>query len=486
MTQRLAWLAVLTLGALAAGSQAQVPQATDTGPKKIFTRVPQFRLPFNLDDADRAKLRSVVLYVKAGDEPWMPKETVDPAQAFFTYRAAHDGEFWFTIVVVGKGGNSTPADVTRQPPGLIVVVDTKPPELEVKATPNESVGPWLRCEVSQANPDPASVRMEYQRPDGSWRPLAPLPESANLFRFPGSQEWPGEREWNGKVRAHAADKAGNTTTREFTFKPSAIAPSAVQTGHIENRVEKPNALPPFLAESSSRPLHPTPSTNGIERVAHAVSRQFVNSTHISLDYRVEQLGPSGVGKVEVWITRDNGQIWSRLCEDPHRRSPVECELPGEGLYGVSLVVSNGNGVGDPVPARGDAPDVWIEVDTTRPTANLLAVRPGTGADAGCLVFSYEAHDKNLGAAPIHLFYATRRDGPWLPVVRGAANDGSYRWTAPRDAGPEFYFRLEVIDLAGNVARSDLAERVLVDVSRPRAKVVGVSASGVRAAPPDGN
>jgi hypothetical protein len=59
------------------------------------------------------------------------------------------------------------------------------------------------------------------------------------------------------------------------------------------------------------------------------------------------------------------QSWQRLGEDANRKSPVEIDLPGEGLFGVSLVVTNGRGFGGTPPSPGDSPDWWIEVDVTK-------------------------------------------------------------------------------------------------------------------------
>ncbi len=465
------YLAVAALLVLTLPARPQAP--AEQGPRKIYTRVPQFRLPFNLEEVDRAKIREVLLYVKAGNEPWAHKDTATPVQTYFTFRAPGDGQYGFTIVVVDKGGNATPADVTRQPPGLVVVVDTQPPEVVVKETPTPGTGPWFRCEVSDVNPDPAGVRLEYQRPDGAWRQLQRIGEGQEVFCFAGATEWPDEREWTGKIRATATDLAGNTTSREFTFKPTARSTgSIIPAGHLETRSEKPNALPPLAAE-------PMPANPVLEKTATSPPRQIVNATHVSLDYRIEQQGPSGVGKVEVWMTRDNGQNWLHLCDDPDRRSPVEIDLPGEGVFGITLVVTNGNGVGDPSPVRGDSPDLWIEVDTTKPIAQLISARPGTGPDAGYLILTYEARDRNLGPEPIGLYYATRKEGPWQPIARALKNEGTYRWAMPRDLGSEVYFRLEVIDRAGNLARSELAERIVVDTTRPRARVLGVTTGGIR-------
>ncbi len=79
-------------------------------------------------------------------------------------------------------------------------------------------------------------------------------------------------------------------------------------------------------------------------------RRIINTTHASIDYRIDTVGPSGVGKVEVYVTHDEGKSWRRVVEDVDRSTPADIDLPGEGLFGVRLAITNGNGFGGTPPA----------------------------------------------------------------------------------------------------------------------------------------
>src|SRR5262249_21735089 len=148
-------------------------------------------------------------------------------------------------------------------------------------------------------------------------------------------------------------------------------------------------------------------------------------------------------------------------------------------------VSNGRGFGATLPARGDAPDHWIEVDATPPLAQLRTVRPGTAAEAGGLYIQWSVTDKNLGPEPIDLYYANHREGPWLSVARNLKNDGTYRWAVPGEAGPQVYIRLVVSDLAGNTTRCESADAVPLD-DLSRARLLDIATRPGVAAPPSGN
>src|SRR6516162_9271096 len=135
MVTKRAWLVVLAVlpawtGWAAVGhGQAPAPAM----PHKIQTNKMAFRLPLQVNEKEAARLREVQLYVKEGPTaPWTFKEAVPPTQKEFIFRAPHDGEYWFTLVTVDKAGNKSPADLSQEPPGLIVVVQRQPAEPEVR------------------------------------------------------------------------------------------------------------------------------------------------------------------------------------------------------------------------------------------------------------------------------------------------------------------------------------------------------------------
>src|SRR5262249_52282707 len=190
---------------------AQAPE-----PRKVFTNRTAFKLPLQVDDRERNRLQSIQLYVKTNPaEPWALKDTISPVQREFIYRAAQDGEYWFTLVTVDKAGRANPADVTAEPPGLIVVVDRQPPEVEVNPVALGAGLPCLQCEVRDANPDLTRTKLEYQAVDRSWQPLEAVADQPNCFRVSDAAVL------KGVVRATVADRAGNVVTREINLQTGA-------------------------------------------------------------------------------------------------------------------------------------------------------------------------------------------------------------------------------------------------------------------------
>jgi hypothetical protein len=488
-------------------------------PAKRFLNKTEFALPILIDARVQPTLREIQLYFKDNPgRPWTFADRAAPTQKEFRFRAPKDGEYWFTIVTVDRLGRATPspAQMAREPAGVIVVVDTKPPQVELHPLPVSADGACVQCLVRDDNLDPSHVRFEFQTKDEKWRPLDALPARPDTYRIPP------EAAVTGKVRVQVSDQAGNTAMCEAKVDTAvaALPAPAGQLAPMDGAIPVPlpeNAGPimpashiepagPSVVQALPEVIHETrkvapprtmpqlplaPVVAQEKTVSHeqavvpmvAGARQVVNSRRVFLTYSIDQTGPSGVGKVQIWMTRDRGQSWECLGEDPDRQSPAEVLLPGEGLFGVTLVVSNGRGFGANPPAPGDAPDWWIEVDLTKPVAELISVQPSKGSDPGVMVITWNARDKNLGPEPVDLYWSANRDGPWMTIAKGVKNDRQYRWSVPQEVGSQAYVRLTVTDLAKNVSESVTPEAVpLDDLSRPRIRVVGVST----AAPGTGN
>ena len=68
--------------------------------------------------------------------------------------------------------------------------------------------------------------------------------------------------------------------------------------------------------------------------------QIVGSNRFRLNYGIDSIDPSGVGKVVLWMTRDDGQTWKTWGTDPDRRSPFPVEVTQQGRYGFRIVVQS--------------------------------------------------------------------------------------------------------------------------------------------------
>ena len=491
-------LLLISLCVDAARAQGQQP-APNKAPR-LFTNKTKLYLPVALNEPERSNLKAISLYVKKGQgTAWVRTETAPSDRKGFEYLAMVDGEYQFAICTLDKDGKSNPERTSDLPPALIVTVDTHPPDITLRDIHAAAGVRLIECTVKDANADAGKLLVEQMGPDKKWHPLAL--EKNNGSRYPVR----GLDSEKRMVRAIATDLAGNTSIRILTL-PAALAPAVIalpdslpEAGPVTEKIvavshkEQPRtiipashsgpALPyPLVGPSVPVPIlapvpKPTPvqKLNPVPEPPGRAARAFVNSAHVSLEYLIDDLGPTGAAKVTVWITPDGGTNWKKLCEAMPRQTTVDFDLPGEGVYGVSLVVTNGSGISGVLPASGNAPDCWVEVDTTRPTAKILSLSPGKETDAGLLLIYWAAEDKNLGPTPIDLYYSLHPGGPWLPIHRGARNSGSYLWPVPANSGAEFFIRLDATDRAGNVTRCESPNPVVIDLARPKARVKGITA-----------
>jgi hypothetical protein len=456
----------------------------------------------------------------------------------FTFRVTEDGEYWFALATVDRNGRQTPEDVNQEPPALRVVVDRQAPVVQVQPGTSPEGETILRCTVQDANPDPLSLRAVARLPQGDV-PLEAVPGQPGTFRLRGAEQAISVRVIAGDLAGNVVSRelsprdlpttsvSARSEVRQVQalvprndpqaapapLPPLASAPAVAAPPRIiegsdpglptrATPVNPAGVAPAGFAAPAPTPTPPAPAAPAaVAPVAPTAvtapapvgavpapaeptakptapaNRQLLNSTHASVEYRIDQVGPSGVGKVEVYVTTDMGQTWQRLQETTERRSPTEVELPGEGVYGLRLVITNGNGFGGTPPRRGDAPDCWIEVDSTTPFVQLKPTE--LVSSSGQLDLHWTANDKNLGPEPVSLHYRTRPDAPWQLIARNLRNDGNYRWQFPRDIGSHFYFKVEVADLAGNIARVESPTPIVLDMTEPRASVVSVSGSQPR-------
>lgn len=206
---------------------------------------------------------------------------------------------------------------------------------------------------------------------------------------------------------------------------------------------------------------------------------LVASPRFKLQYAVDDAGPNGPASVELWITQDGGRTWIRRGDDPDRASPIDVDLGGEGTFGVSLVARSASGMGDQPPAPGDPPQSWVEVDSTPPVVQLYQPQVGTGNNSGKVAVAWRASDLHLAPRSVTLFWRPDQPGTeWQVLAEGQENVGSFVWSLPPTIPPRFHLRVEAVDTVGHRGSAETTNiaPVMVDLSRPRSRIIGLDAN----------
>ncbi len=255
-----------------------------------------------------------------------------------------------------------------------------------------------------------------------------------------------------------------------TLPPGPAAPTPVNEPRIRNQAETPRAIPETIRPNDPNARNARPGEE--PRTTPQGNRLLLNTTRANIQYRIDQVGPSGVGKVDIFLTSDQGNTWFRHMSDPQRKNPAEIDLPGEGLFGVRLAITNGNGFGGTPPRPGDGPQSWIEVDMTNPFVQIRTVE--FLSQTNQIEIRWNATDKNLANDPVTIYSRTRNDGAWQAIARNHRNDGVYLWNIPRDGASNIFFKVEAIDSAGNIGRAETTNPFVLDLTEPRATVITVT------------
>ena len=357
----------------------------------------------------------------------------------------------------------------------------------------------LRAQVRDAAGNAAVVNRHVQLPNiATWTPRKPAestepddepryPRAESPIHPPVAGQVPPVG--GSRVPAGGSTPVGNDrTTTGVRMKPltgntpaDAARPQSPVEWPADNRPQPPDRT--TQAAPTGTPARPAshdsgsgdvrPADESVPAAApNAGQARMIASRRFNMEYDVEQVGPGGLVKVALWITRDGGQSWQALAIDDDKRSPIAVEMQEDGVFGYRLVLHGADGMTGHVPRAGDAADVWVGIDTTHPTVRIASARYGNGRELGQLEITWQTEDQRLADRPITLQFSGSADGPWSTIAAGLADTGRYVWQADNRVPRELYLRIEARDAAGNVGSFQLTEPIntaaLVPAGRIRA------------------
>ena len=152
----------------------------------------------------RLNARELQLHVsKDGGATWELSQALPPDSARFEYQAAGDGEYRFAVKTL-DGRNQLHPPVGQYETGLIVVVDTLPPLLELSLQQLSPGRVQLTWNAADSHLDVSTLKIEYQQPGSQeWEPVEVSPKAT------GQIPWNVAQAGQVKVRGSIADTATN-------------------------------------------------------------------------------------------------------------------------------------------------------------------------------------------------------------------------------------------------------------------------------------
>lgn len=491
----------------------------------LITNVGRFEIPFDIEaePGQRPEGFAVLFGSQDGGRNWEKLNSVPAAAGSFTFSAPRDGRYAFAIRTTDAQGNLQQA-IQGSAPELEVVVDTLAPDIRLDLLDAGSGQVLVNWVIRDAAIVPQTLNIEFaDGSDGRWKPVRLTAASSGQ----ASVQVPAGSVVS--VRAAVRDAAGNQgeTSAQLVlssagpvanvvpgneFKPSVTAPlgpspfpdmnqsadrfepssgglaipsssspnsagvnSASESAQIQSGQAAHGILPlPPGSAASPAGAYNLPSPVPVKEAAYqsAAGAQVINHHIFDLEYQVDDVGPSGVSAVELFVTEDGGKQWFTYGNDEDLRSPILIDTRGEGTFGFAVRVRNGLGFADDPPQPGQAPEMVVSVDESLPVIELA--QPIMRTDGfGTIQLAWQVREQNPAGTPVRLEYAAAPGGPWTPVFDWQYDQSGYQWGVRPGTPTQLYFRLLARDAAGNVASAQTTQPVVVDLRRPVGRLLRV-------------
>lgn len=463
----------------AAAAGAQLP----SDGRASYSRDEKVVIPFDLRAND--KVAKVTLYYRFDGGQWREADSIKPGgKKEFLFKADREGPYGFATLTEFKDGTTDPARPDQLVEQKRVVFDKTPPRiLSLRPVTAADGAPGIEWEVSDEYLDPRGIRLEF-RWDGQGR-FEPIDRNVP-FQARDSRHWKLKARDRMQVKVVATDRAGNKAESEPVW--------------VSGRDAGPD----------DPPVRPTATGGGVRDPAvapaagtAAPSLHYVNTKKVTLNVNAT-VGPSGLKKAYLYWA-DEKLVWQKWKDEKGEMKPLPVtspdkprvipvdftfEAPKDGVYNFVIVVWNHLYHSRPEPTNGQAGDVQVVVDTTKPTVEIVSTQVSKNGDRGAVVdIRWRAQDTNIAPVPIKLEYQEIKDdhpgdgGEWKAIAPDwIDNTGQYTWTTPAGEAHLFKIRVTCKDRAGNEASFVKPEPVNTDLFRPGVDSVdvrpGVSTIGV--------
>lgn len=177
-----------------------------------FVNRRRFKIPFSVDRGWR--FREITLFASSDQgKSWRECGSAKVEENAFEFEAQNDGTYWFKVAMVDADGQRHPSDPSREPVGLRICVDTRPPTVTVKRFQRDGNDVTVWWEADDDHLDPATLRLEWsagENPDRVWRRV--------LVQGTAKGDATFRPEGNGPftLRLRVRDRAGNEGTDEVS------------------------------------------------------------------------------------------------------------------------------------------------------------------------------------------------------------------------------------------------------------------------------
>ena len=467
-------LPLLLLFASALPALAQLPADGRTS----YARDDRIRIPFELRTGGPAT--RVILYYSFDGGAWQEHDSARPGQKReFLFRADRDGPYSFATMTHFSDGTSDPARKDQLTEQRRVVIDKTPPKiLSLRPSLSADGAPGIEWDVSDDNMDPKGIKLEFK-----WPEMSRFEQIDRNVPFGprDSRHWQMKSSDRMQVRIVATDRAGNRKESEAVY---VSGKDAERSGEFVPKTPSANGA----SSSIEKDVTPAGGTRAAQPALH-----YINTKKVSLKVNAT-VGPSGLTKSFLY-TADDKLVWLKAKENGPQAAPetnapeklrivpvdFEYEAKEDGLFNFIIIVENHTTQSGRVPKKGEASQVQVMVDTTKPVVEIISTRVATNGDRGAVVdIRWKATDANIAPVPIKIEYQAirrnRQDAPeWKAITPDwIDNTGQHTWSAPPGDAYEFLIRVTCKDRAGNENKFETVKPINTDLTVPGVEGVDVA------------
>jgi len=387
---------------------------------------------------------------ESGGAEWRPHGYYAPGQSVVQVDTERDSSYGFYVVLEDLAGNKSPEPEPGTSPQVTIVVDTKPPHLEILSPRVGFYGPARGAEIKwrlsdeYAADDCVSIEMS---PDGgkSWSVLAksrpavgsytwtpPDPKKLDADKNDLDKPDPNKNERPGPVRflLSGRDLAGNEA-------------------RVESKELVYDDRPPLVHASGE------PSTAGAE---------------VTVAYAAKEDEGARIESVRAYVSTDGGATWSEAAADTDGVSPLLWRAGQSGKYGMLLAGTDRAGNAAPAPAPGADPQLTFEVRVGPKVKLFTFDTVGFYKGGSSEPVRWEVKGEGLGERCVTLEYSLDDGETWKLVAKDQPPSCEFSWTLPRADTEKALVRVTARNEAGEVGRAVSGRQFTIDSTPPRAVV----------------
>ncbi|MHC4202164.1 MAG: hypothetical protein ACYSU0_19405, partial [Planctomycetota bacterium] len=382
---------------------------------------------------------------ESGGAEWRPHGYYAPGRSVVRVDTERDGSYGFYVVLEDLAGNKSPEPEPGTSPQVTIVVDTKPPHLEILSPRVGFYGPARGAELKwrlsdeYAADDCVSIEMS---PDGgkSWGVIAksraavgsytwtpPVPKKPDAGKGdPNKAERPGPV----RFRLSGRDLAGNEA-------------------RVESKELAYDDRPPLVRASGQ------PTTAGAE---------------VTVAYAAKEGEGAGIESVRAYVSTDGGATWSEAAVDADGASPLVWRAERTGKYGMFLAGTDRAGNAAPAPAPGADPELSFDVRVGPKVKLFTFDKVGFYKGGSSEPVRWEAEGEGLGERCVTFEYSLDGGETWKVVAKDQPPSCELSWTLPRADTAKALVRVTARNEAGEVGRAVSGRPFTIDSTPPRAIV----------------